>query len=80
MFAPPRTPTALPITFRNMFTEICVLKRWEGMTVKGTVVSAATKFKRGVRNSIVDPYAICPVVDGRITNVEEEPLAANADE
>jgi hypothetical protein len=50
------------------------------MTVKGMVVSAATKFKRGVRNSIVDPYAICPVVDGRITNVEEGPLAANADE
>jgi hypothetical protein len=50
------------------------------MTVKGTVVSAASKFKGTVRDSIVDPYAISPVVDGRITNVEEEPLVAKADE
>jgi hypothetical protein len=56
------------------------LKRWEGMTVKGTVVEAATKFKKHVRTSIVDPYGIHPVVDGRITNVDEEPPATRADE
>ena len=69
------SPSALPITFRNLFTEICVLKRWEGMTVKATVIAAATAFKRAVRNSIVDPYAISPRVDGRITNVEEAATA-----
>lgn len=41
------------------------------MTVKATVVAAATIFKRSIRRSIADPYAICPEVDGRITNVEE---------
>ena len=68
-------PTALPITFRNLFTEICVLKRWEKLTVKATVIAAASAFKRNIRKSIVDPYAICPEVDGRITNVEEAAAA-----
>ena len=57
--------------FCNLFTEISILKRWEGMTVKATVVDAASKFKRLIRRSIADPYAISPVVDGRITNVAE---------
>ncbi|CAB9518094.1 venom 5'-nucleotidase [Seminavis robusta] len=70
----------LPITFRNLFTEISVLKRWEGMTVKATVIAAATIFKRNIRRSIADPYAISPVVDGRITNIEAEPAAAEAAE
>jgi len=62
---------ALAIMFCNLFTEISILKRWEGMTVKATVVDAASKFKRLIRRSIADPYAISPVVDGRITNVAE---------
>lgn len=60
----------LPTLLRNLFTEISVLKKWEGCTVQGTVVSAATKFKRLIRRSVADPYAISPIVDGRITNVE----------
>ena len=63
---------ALPILMRNLFTEISVLKRWEGCTVKSTVVAAASKFKKSIRRSVVDPYSISPVVDGRITNIEAE--------
>ena len=62
---------AIPIMFRNLFTEISILKRWEGMTVKATVLTAASKFKRNIRRSIVDPYAIAPDVDGRILNIQE---------
>ena len=65
-----QTP-ALPISFRNLFTEICVLKRWEELTVKSTVIAAASAFKRSIRKSVVDPYAISPEVDGRIHNVDE---------
>ena len=63
--------SAIPIMLRNLFTEISVLKRWEGMTVKATVLEAASKFKRNIRRSIVDPYSISPVVDGRILNIRE---------
>ena len=62
----------VPITFRNLFTEISILKRWQGMTTKGTVVAAANAFKKAIRRtSAVDPYAIRPVVDGRITNIAQ---------
>ena len=64
--------------FHNLFTEISVLKRWEGMTVRGTVVAAATKFKKSIRRSVADPYAISPVVDGRITNVLAENVSETA--
>jgi len=75
-FSPHLIFVALPIMLRNLFTEICVLKMWEGMTVKATVISAAGKFKRLIRRSVVNPYAIAPVVDGRITNIQETVLAS----
>jgi 5'-nucleotidase len=56
----------------NVFTEMSVLQRWVGFTTQGAVVKAASAFKRVVRSSTVDPFAICPVVDGRIRNILEE--------
>ena len=57
----------LPTIIRNLFTELRVMKMWSAMTVQGTVVSAASKFKRLARRSEADPYAIRPKVDGRVT-------------
>lgn len=57
----------LPTIIRNLFTELRVMKIWSAMTVQGTVVSAASKFKRLARRSEADPYAIRPKVDGRVT-------------
>lgn len=62
----------LPTVVRNLFTGLRMLKMWDGMTSKPTVVAAATKFKRLARRSVVDPYAISPVVDGRIKNIRED--------
>lgn len=61
----------LPTAVANLFTQIGILRRWTDYTTQGTVVAAATKFKQTVRSSIVDPFAIRPVVDGRIRNVIE---------
>jgi hypothetical protein len=60
----------LPTLVRNLFTEIRVMKLWSAMTVQGTVVSAASKFKRLARRSELDPYAIRPQIDGRVTMLE----------
>lgn len=59
----------LPTVVRNLFTGLRMLKMWEGMTTKATVVNAATKFKKLARRSVADPYAISPEVDGRIKNI-----------
>lgn len=62
----------LPTAVANLFTQIGILRRWTEYTTKGAVIAAATKFKQKVRSSIVDPFAINPVVDGRVTNVEDK--------
>ncbi|KAL7533326.1 hypothetical protein ACHAXR_005170 [Thalassiosira sp. AJA248-18] len=62
----------LTTLLRNVFTELRTLKMWQDMTVQGTVVKAASMFKRLARRSAVDPYAINPIVDGRIRNLAEE--------
>ena len=62
----------LPTTVSNLFTGISVLRRWAGLTTQGSVIKAASAFKRLVRSSVLDPFAICPVVDGRIRNIQEE--------
>lgn len=62
----------LPTILRNIFTELRSLEFWKGATTQGTVVKAASKFKRLARRSVADPYAINPQVDGRIRNLAEE--------
>jgi 5'-nucleotidase len=64
----------LPTAVSNVFTEISILRRWAGLTTQGTVIKAASAFKRLVRSSVLDPFAICPVVDGRIRNILEETI------
>jgi 5'-nucleotidase len=61
----------LPTLLRNCFTEIAVMRRWEGLTTQRTVIKAANIFKTAIASSEVDPYAIAPTVDGRITNILE---------
>lgn len=61
----------LPTAVANLFTQIGVLRRWTEYTAQGSVIAAATKFKQKVRSSIVDPFAIRPIVDGRIRNIED---------
>ena len=56
-------------------TELRTLAFWKDTTTsEGAVLKAATKFKRLIRRSVADPYAINPKVDGRIKNVEVEDL------
>lgn len=67
----------LPTAVANLFKQIGVLQRWSEFTTtttatKGAVINAATKFKHSVRSPIDDAFAINPVVDGRICNVEDK--------
>ena len=61
----------LPTAVANLFTQIGILQRWTDYTTQGSVIAAATKFKQKLRSSIGDPFAINPVVDGRIRNILE---------
>jgi len=61
----------LPTLLRNIFTELRTLEVWKGMTVEGTVLRAASKFKRLARRSVADPFAINPQIDGRVLNLAE---------
>jgi hypothetical protein len=56
----------------DVFAELSLLKRWAGFNAQGTVVKAASVFKRLIRSSTVDPFVVCPAVDGRVRNVLEE--------
>jgi 5'-nucleotidase len=60
----------LPTAVANLFTEIGILRRWTDYTIQGSVIAAAAKFKEKLRTPFVDPFAIHPVVDGRIRNIQ----------
>jgi 5'-nucleotidase len=60
----------LPTLVRNCFTEIAVLRQWEGIACPA-VLKAASRFKRSVSDVDVDPFAIEPAVDGRIENTTQ---------
>ena len=47
--------------------------------MKSSVVLAASRFKQNIRRSVVDPYAIQPEVDGRITNIAEAKIMDASD-
>ncbi|KAL7528934.1 hypothetical protein ACHAWF_002771 [Thalassiosira exigua] len=47
------------------------LEIWRGLTVRGTVLRAASKLKKLANKSLADPFAISPKVDGRIRNLAE---------
>jgi 5'-nucleotidase len=64
----------LPTLVRNLFTEIAVMRHWAGITdpTQAAVTKAAVTFHRNLGwDAVVDPFAITPVVDGRITNILE---------
>jgi hypothetical protein len=61
----------LPTIIRNLFTELRVIRWWSSLTSQGTVLIAATKFKRLAGRSEADPFAISPKVDGRIAVLTE---------
>ncbi|GKY92848.1 hypothetical protein MPSEU_000254400 [Mayamaea pseudoterrestris] len=60
----------LPTLVRNYFTELSVVRQWEGLTTSA-LQKAANMFERALHDDSIDQFAIEPLVDGRITNLQE---------